>query len=405
MGSRRWLRGKPSPEDAFADEVAGLVRRLLPGPRVERGDGFSLRFTTVDGEPVVLFLHNIFSEASQLDGPAREERLRRAVLAMRSSDRPATWAEAEARLMPALRTPSWAAAHAGGSVFPVRRVFAPFVLLLTAVDDEHSMSFVGEDDLRGWGVDGGLVERTALANLTREAVPTGGPPGEPWLEVLGPDGYASAWLAIPDALTLFAEPLGENFVALATSRDSLRLVATGDREVLRLQLAQALADYRAAPRQLSPVPYVVRGDRIEPWEPTDGDSCRAAVDLAQHVLAATEYGFQRNVLDDLFQKAGEDVFVAKLSLMEREDGSVWSWAAWVKQVTDGALPLADFLCLGDTEAGTSFWVRWEDAVDIAGPDLREEHGCYPPRWRVTGWPTGGAVAELQRLAVEPGRAR
>jgi hypothetical protein len=50
--------------------------------------------------------------------------------------------------------------------------------------------------------------------------------------------------------------------------------------------------------------------------------------------------------------------------------------------------------VGDPDAHTTFWVRWEDAERLAPHALGEEAGYYPPRWRVSGWPEG---EELERL--------
>ncbi len=200
-------------------------------------------------------------------------------------------------------------------------------------------------------------------------------------------------------LDQIAAPLGD-YVAVARSRDSLRLISTADADALGEALGHELDAYQAEPRRLSPVPYAVRDGVLEVWDPPPGHPCRGAAERAQQVLAATEYGYQHGVLDDLFPKAGEDVFVGKLSLMERPDGSLWSWAAWVESVTDGLTPRCDYLGLrGDDDEVV--WVRWDDAVRLAGDALRQEPGYYPPRWRVRGWPAADQVAQLSQLAVDP----
>jgi len=114
-----------------------------------------------------------------------------------------------------------------------------------------------------------------------------------------------------------------------------------------------------------------------------------------------EYGLQLDVLAGLFEKAGVDVFVAKYTLIERPDGSVWSWCAWVRQVTDGLLPRTDYVCLGDNETKSSLWVRWDDAVRIAGDALHTEPAYSPPRWRVHGWPNDDVMVALRAAAVDP----
>jgi hypothetical protein len=71
----------PSPEDQFASEVITLVHGMH---RVKARwlDDFALRIERPDGPAVTMDLHNIYTEVRQLDGDARAERLRRAVLAV-----------------------------------------------------------------------------------------------------------------------------------------------------------------------------------------------------------------------------------------------------------------------------------------------------------------------------------
>src|SRR5260221_11451848 len=110
-----WLRGAPSsPEDQFASEVIALVRGIL-GLKAKRLDDFALRIEWPDGPPVTMNLHNIYAEAGQLDGDARAERLRRAVLGMAPQPPPAGWLDAAPRLLPAVPTASLANAGTGHS--------------------------------------------------------------------------------------------------------------------------------------------------------------------------------------------------------------------------------------------------------------------------------------------------
>src|SRR5262249_1656335 len=103
-----WLRGAgSSPEDRFACEVIALVRAIL-GLQARKVDDFALLIERPGGPPGTMNLQNIYVEAQQLDGDARAERLRRAVLAMVPRPRPATWRAAAPLLMPAVRTATWA---------------------------------------------------------------------------------------------------------------------------------------------------------------------------------------------------------------------------------------------------------------------------------------------------------
>jgi hypothetical protein len=279
--------------------------------------------------------------------------------------------------------------------------------VLTAVDDEHAMSFVSQLDLESWRVDEGAVAATARANLVDAGVELGGPVTEPWVEVLAPNSYVTSWLAAPDILAdVGRSALRGDFVALAPSRDTLRLVSLSDPFSLKTELERAVAEYQDAPRPLSPAPYYLDGGAVTPWTPPMGHPCETIVDRARQILAAVEYGHQGKTLESLFEKAGEDVYVANYNLMERPDGTVWSWSAWVKQVTDGLLPRTDYLAMGDNDTKDMFWVRWEDAERLAPGAMRAEGGYYPMRWRVHGWPAASVLTTLRAAAVSaPGGKR
>ena len=189
-------------------------------------------------------------------------------------------------------------------------------------------------------------------------------------------------------------------IAVAATRDQLILIDADHPEAAVRMLEPTLEHYQTAARQLSPVPYLVSEAGIEPWAPPPGHPAWPIVDKTAYYLAAVEYSQQKATLDDRLPKAGEDVHVAKYTLMQRPDGSLWSWASWVRQVTNGLLPRADVLAFGDTEnPGAQLAVRWDDVLRLAGDALPEEAGYDPPRWRHRGWPDGDTMASLRADAV------
>lgn len=394
-----WLRRK-SPQDRFADEVAGMARSLL-GARVRRvPDDFALEVALEDGRTSTMYLDNVHRETERLEGEERDVRLRTALLALAAPPRPRTWEEAAPQLLPGVRSASWAAAS---SADVVRRPLLPFVSLLCAVDSEHAMSFAAADDLSAWGVGEQEALDRAVQNLVSQPVEVATTP-DGAAHVTGPDGYASSWLAVPDVLLEVAEAVlggsGGTVVAVAPTRDDLVLLDV-DSATAVTALETALADYEAAPRQLSAVPYVVDGGPLRPWQPPAGHPAAEVVDRAVHLLAAVEYGQQRARLEELFTQIGEDVYVAPCSLARGPDGVLWSWTLWVRQVDDGLVPQADHVMFADNDDSSSFAVAWADVVRVAGAHLQPA-GYDPPLWRVTGWPDDATVAQLRSLARDPG---
>ena len=391
----------PSPEDQFASEVIALVDEIL-GLEAERVDDFALRIDRPEGGPVTMNLHNIYAEAGQLDGDARAERLRKAVLAMMPPERPDTWGEAAPQLLPAVRTASWAYASAGDGradvPAPFGRPLVPFVKVLCAIDSEHSIAFGGVDDLSAWGVSDDEALHTAAENLADQ--PCEVHRDGPVAMIVAPDGYASSWLAVPGLLAQVAEDMGGTVVAIAPDRELLLLVDTDDHDASVEVLEAALDRYQAAPRQLSPVPYLVAESGIAPWEPPSGHPAAPLAEKAAHLLAAIEYAQQRTRLEELLAAEGEDVHVAEHTLMQTENGPYWSWTSWVRQVTDGLLPQADMVLFADNhDPDADFTVPWDDVLRLAGHLLIEDPTCDPPRWRYRDWPDGGTLESLRACAV------
>ena len=399
-----WLRGaSSSPEHEFASEVIALVRGIL-GLKAKRLDDFALRIERPDGSPVTMNLRNIYAEAQGLDGDARAERLSRAVLALVPQPRPANWRQAAPLLMPAVRATSWAdamtstAGSGASAAVPFGKPLVPFVKVMCVIDSENSMTFATVADLAAWGVTDDEALGTASANLAR--MPCQVRRSGPTALVVGPDGYVASWLAAPAALATVAAGIGGSVIALAATRDQLILIDAEHPEAVARMLEPALKHYPTAARQLSPVPYLVSEAGIQPWVPSPGHPARQVVDKTAHYLAAVEYGQQKAMLDDHLAMAGEDVYVAKHTLMQHSDGSVWSWAPWVKQVTNGLLPRADVLQLADNDQPDArFAIRWDDALRLASDALQEEAGYDPPRWRHRGWPDTNTLALLRANAV------
>jgi hypothetical protein len=94
-------------------------------------------------------------------------------------------------------------------------------------------------------------------------------------------------------------------IAIAPERDVPWLAdAEDDRETVQM-LGRAIAEYQVAPRQVSPVPYLVRPDGIEVWEPAASHPARRLVERAVRVLAAVEYGYQQTKLQDPMTKGAK----------------------------------------------------------------------------------------------------
>ena len=371
-----------------------MVQALL-GAKARPTSDFGLRIAAPDGTALTLNLHNLYAEVQGVDAEEREGRIQTMVMAMAQGPRPTTWADAAPRLLPAVRAASWSAAEAQAQL--VREPLVPFVKELCAIDSPCGMTYVTSDDLSAWGVSGRDAMARALENLSAQSLVVGHRGST--ATVLGPDGYASSWLVAPTALEPVVASLGGSVVAVAPHRDHLVLVDSTDAAATVEVLEEALEQYRSSPRQLSPVPYVVDGNGISPWTPPSGHPAGPAAADAARFLAGVEYSHQRNVLEELFARTATDVFVSECTVMARDDGSLWTCALWVEEVTDGLIPAADILILTPAgEAGERIAIGWADVLRVAGDNL-ERTGYDPPLWRHHGWPDPQTTNALRDMAL------
>jgi hypothetical protein len=262
------------------------------------------------------------------------------------------------------------------------------------------MTILKREMTAGWGVTPDEVLDRAVRNLMASPLKAETLDGLALID--GPDGYTSSWLAAPSALSLVAGTVGTEVLAIAPHRDELVLVDTADPDVTAAVLRQALDSYTSATRQLSPVPYLVGpGGVLEVWRPPADHPAAPVVAEAQVVFQTTEYALQRERLQDLFTRAGEDVFVSDHMTKAVGDGSWWSMAAWTRQVSNGLMPRTDYVVLFDNDdPDAQFAVRWDDVLRLAGPAL-EPTEMDPPLWRYQGWPDAGVVEALRALEVTP----
>ena len=116
-------------------------------------------------------------------------------------------------------------------------------------------------------------------------------------------------------------------------------------------------------------------------------------------MAAVEYAFQKQSLDEFFVTKGEDIFASSLFVRERADDSIWSFTSWVMDV-DSVLPRADYVAVV-VGPGEQFMVSWDDALAAAGAALSPVKDTSPPRWRGPGWPSAAVLDRLRALEVDP----
>lgn len=144
--------------------------------------------------------------------------------------------------------------------------------------------------------------------------------------------------------------------------------------------------------------YQIVDGRLAPFEPRDAQ-VRDALLALERGVAMTEYEDQKAQLDKAYERDAVDVFVATFGAISR-DGEVRSYCTWTETV-DSLLPKTELVALVRPTEGTNYDLVLADwqAITQRHPGLLQQTPDFPPRFRVTGFPTAlfeELLAEKQR---------
>lgn len=314
-------------------------------------------------------------------------------VAGRGTERDLPWHQVKAQLRPVLRTVTTGIGLAGAKR-PLRGPAVPNLTEMVVIDRPTSMVYVGGHHLAGWGVGADEVFTIARHNLAvRVPHPDGERPDGPVMLRFVEDGdsYWSSCLLLDGWLASLEERVGGRPVAFVPDRETLIVVA--DEPLVIEKLFDMIeADYLAAPRAISPVPYVsdVNG-RTVPYDAPPGHPLHQAVRRAERVLAVQEYAQQRAVLAG----AHGGTALTELTLVTRADGTAYTTTTWPR-LGAALLPWADFV--GFAAPDEVFFVPWPEVVEHA--PLWPSAELDPRRYPVDGWPAGDALTALRAVAVD-----
>ena len=259
-------------------------------------------------------------------------------------------------------------------------------------DLPEAMRSVSQGSLDPWNVTFYEALEAAMENLlSLEAKFIGPGDGEGvFLSATG-DNYDASRLLIKDAIRRFR--VKGDHIAMVPNRENLIVVGSEDVEGLAGMLRLA-AKAMKEPRPISGIALRLDGDEWTPWMPAEDHPSYAAFQELRLQSFGQDYAQQKDMLDKLHAKNGEDVFVANFSAIKRPDGKVFSYATWT-ETTNSLLPKTDTLVLGRMGSEPQM-VEWEEVVGIVG-DLMEEVDIYPPRFRVREFPTEAQLKAMGNM--------
>jgi uncharacterized protein YtpQ (UPF0354 family) len=251
----------------LTNEVLALLRQRHPE------EHFQLDEKGIRGGNRVVSLGNLHREVRA--APARRTQIiQHFVQSLGDSMDPAlgreTWAEAQARLLPALKPRSYVGPDSAGRGSLVNEWLAD-VVICYVLRNKDIFRFVTTADADRWGMDAQALHQVAIANLCRLAWPAElqgarQRDGGRVIVIATGDGLASSRLLHPDLHRLLRGPLGSPFRAGIPDRDTL--VVYSDRRRLRQQTERQLRkDHRTSSYPITPRPFLVTPDGVAPAPP------------------------------------------------------------------------------------------------------------------------------------------
>jgi hypothetical protein len=259
-------------------------------------------------------------------------------------------------------------------------------------DLPESMKHVTHAALDGWGVTLYEALETARHNLAQLPFAFVGPgEGEGLWACMAKDSYDSARILLPDVLRGFR--VRGDIVAMIPNRETLLVAGADDLGSLKGMLTLAKETLQQ-PRRISGIALRLDGDEWTPWLPEESHPLYWDFRRLHTQSFGQAYSEQKELLDKLHEKTGEDVFVASFLGMEREGtNELSSYCVWGNGVL-AWLPRTDLVVCAETKGQTPRMVPWERVVEVVG-DLMKPMGMYPERWQVSEFPSAEQLKAMR----------
>ena len=393
----------PISMDSFAETMMHAIRTTGETTAI-RYESDKFRIVT-DEINHFLNLGNAYHEFCSVPAEKRDNVIRRFVRTWFShyKDVPKDFEDASPDLLPAIRNRSYyelTTLHLrvqgmNALPFPLQIVGEHFAAGLV-YDLPEAIHLIQPNTLTEWNVTFAQALEIAIKNLAEisqndldELTP--GVWGSPWH-----DNHDASRLLLPDLIR--RHRVKGDPVVMVPNRDTLLLTGSEDVDGLRAVLSLT-NEALESPRPFNGIAVRLNGEDWVPFLPSPDHPEFGAFQLLWVQSLAQDYDEQKGLLQTLYEKAGDDVFIAGYTGMQnKETGRIWSYCVWSKDV-DTLLPKADLVNFffqkdEDDDGEIVATVDWNRVVEVAG-ELMVPQGIYPERYRVTDFPTDEQLEELQ----------
>jgi uncharacterized protein YtpQ (UPF0354 family) len=388
---------KNSSHDEFAQLVIARLRETgVTGEISYDPEEFEI---TVEGKiKSVLYLGNTYREYCSCSKKHRPNSVQRFVRGWLDAHKPVPdeYADIQPDILPAVRSRSFFESarlrmviEGNDDTFLQYQTLGDDLGLGLVYDMPDSMRPISNQDIQDWGVTFYRALESARENL-RELRPRiiGPKSGEGVYVFTTNDGYDSSRLIILDLIRQFQ--VKGDYIAMVPNREMLIIAGSEDKPGLEAMVALTKKAFEQ-PRIVSGAALRLVRDEWESWIPEPNhplyDDFRA---LRSH-SRGHDYAEQKELLDELHEKTGVDVFVGTYLAVKATGGQVFTYSIWSKDVPT-LLPRTDSVAFQATTQAPVI-ARWEKVVEIAG-DLMEPLGMYPERYRVESYPTAEQLAAM-----------
>ncbi len=340
----------------------------------------------------VLFLGNAYREYCSFSQEDRPKSLRRFVRGWLDAHKttPEEYADVQPDILPAVRSRSFFESARlrmviGGDedTFLQYQTIGDDLGLGLVYDMPDSMKPISNKEIELWGVtfyDALAAARDNLRQLPPRII--GPKEGQGIYVFTTNDGYDCSRLIILDLIRQFQ--VKGNYIAMVPGREMLIVAGSEDTPGLKAMVALTKKAFEQ-PRTVSGVALRLVGDEWVSWMPEANHPLYDDFRALRIQSFGQDYAEQKELLDELHEKTGEDVFVASYSVMQHKgSGYRTSYCVWTKGMVS-LLPHTERIVLGG-EDQEPVMAQWDKVVEVVG-DLMEAVDIYPPRYRVREFPT------------------
>lgn len=264
--------------------------------------------------------------------------------------------------------------------------FGEDAMLMLAYDTEHSMALVNQSNYETWNISLENALKVALDNLRDRTDDKFVNLGDGVVAGVWEDAYDSSRILLPDLI--YRAGCGSDPVLMVPTRGRFLLCAANSSTSQLKMLEHAQDCMEQEGRVVSACMYKLREGKVVSYTPDNADVLDRLKNL-QTTQRAEDYSSQKELLEALHDKTGEDIFVATYTVLKNNDtDKLTSLSTWTRGVVS-LLPKTDLVAMvipGAQEGEyTSKILSWDDLCNTASELMQSVEG-YPERYLVKEFP-------------------